>query len=349
MNDAPAPAASADAPQADPKLTHAAGEWKYTSPLLSCRFDPSGQFVFCSAQDNSVQRWNIASGQATALNAHDSWVRALAFNPSGNHVYTGGYDGRVFVWETSAEQPTPLRSLNAHGDVAHDGWVRAIAVSPDGKTVATCGNDNLVRLWNAEDGNLQNVLSGHSKHVYNVMFHPDGTRLISGDLKGEVREWDLGTSEQLRTLDGGTLWKYDEGFRADIGGVRGIDFSPDAALLACGGISEVSNAFAGIGNPLVVVFDYATGEKKQSLVTSKKLRGTIWNVHCHRQGFVIGCDSGHEGGHLLFWNTNDPNEFFDFKLPNLCYDSDLHSDGLRVVTAHQDNVLRIWRMTAPAA
>ena len=48
------------------KLTHAAGEWKYTSPLLSCRFDPSGQFVFCSAQDNSVQRWNIASGQATA-------------------------------------------------------------------------------------------------------------------------------------------------------------------------------------------------------------------------------------------------------------------------------------------
>ena len=65
-------------------------------------------------------------------------------------------------------------------------------------------------------------------HVYNVVFHPDGTRLVSGDLKGEVREWDLATSEQLRTLDGGSLWKYDEGFRADIGGVRGIDFSPDA-------------------------------------------------------------------------------------------------------------------------
>ena len=98
-----------------------------------------------------------------------------------------------------------------------------------------------------------------------MTFHPDGTRLVSGDLKGQVREWDLASGEQLRTLVGEGLWKYDEGFRADIGGVRGIDFSPDAALLACGGISEVSNAFAGIGNPLVVVFDYYTGEKKQAL------------------------------------------------------------------------------------
>ena len=40
-------------------------------------------------------------------------------------------------------------------------------------------------------------------------------------LKGELREWDLATGEQLRTFDAGALWKYDAGFGADIGGVRG--------------------------------------------------------------------------------------------------------------------------------
>ena len=78
----------------------------------------------------------------------------------------------------------------------------------------------------------------------------------------------------------------------------------------------------------------------------KKPRGTIWNVHFHPDGFLIGTDSGHEGGHLMFWKVDAPNEFFDFKLPNLCYDSDLHPDKLRMVTAHQDNVLRLWRMAA---
>jgi hypothetical protein len=84
------------------------------------------------------------------------------------------------------------------------------------------------------------VLAGHANHVYNVAFTSDGARLVSGDLKGNIRDWDLATGEQLRTLDGAALWKYDPGFGADIGGVRGIDFSPDGKLLACGGITEVT-------------------------------------------------------------------------------------------------------------
>ncbi len=338
MNDAEKNATPAPV---EPEKTHAAGEWKYTSPLLSCRFDPSGQFVFCSAQDNTIQRWNIATGEAVPLVGHDSWVRALAFHPSGSHLYSGGYDGVVIWWDVSSAAPEPQRTV-----AAHDGWVRAVATSPDGKQLATCGNDRLVKLWNTEDGSLVDVLTGHQCHVYNVLFHPDGRRLVSGDLKGEVREWDLATGEQLRTLDAAALWKYDKGFRADIGGVRGIDFSADAALLACGGITDVSNAFAGIGNPMVVVFDYEPGEKKQQLVTSKKLRGTIWNVRFHPTGFLIGAAGGHEGGHLLFWKVDAANEFFDLKLPNICYDFDLHPDRQRLVTSHEDNALRLWTMSA---
>lgn len=330
-------------PPADPQLTHAIGEFKHTSPLLSCRFDPSGQFVFATAYDNTIQRWQLSSGKVTPLVGHDSWVRALAFHPSGSTLYSGGYDGRVIWWDPSGESPQPQRTLEAH-----QGWVRAVAVSPDGKLLATCGNDNLVKLWNALDGTPVGECFGHANHVYNVAFHPDGRRLVSGDLKGIVREWDLESCEQLRQFDAQALWKYDPGFGADIGGVRGIGFSGDGKLLACGGISEVSNAFAGLGHPLVVVIDVEKGEKRQQHVTAAKLKGPVWNVRYHRDGFLIGASGGHDGGHLLFWKTEQPNEFFDFKLPDLCRDFDLHLDQLRLATSHDDKTLRLWQMTAKA-
>ena len=341
MNDTPnTPAPSA----ADPQKTHLAAEYKYTSPLLSCRFDASGQFVFATAYDNTIQRWHLASGKATPLVGHDSWVRALAFHPSGSHLYSGGYDGRVLVWEAAAEAPQPIRTIEAH-----QGWVRAVAVSPDGTRMATSGNDNLVKIWDTTDGRLVDELIGHANHVYNVVFHADGQRVVSGDLKGNVREWDLATGEQLRTFDAAPLWKYDPGFQADIGGVRGISFSHDGQWLACGGITEVSNAFAGIGHPLAVVFDYASGQSKQQHVSGAKLKGPLWNVRFHPAGYLIGGCGGHDGGHLLFWKLDQPAEYFDFKLPDICRDFDLHTDGLRMATSHEDKTLRVWQMTPKVA
>ncbi len=333
----------APAPKIDPQQTHAVGEFKYTCPLLACRFDPSGQFVFGTAYDNTIQRWHLGSGKATPLAGHDSWVRALAFHPSGSALYSGGYDGRLIWWEATAESPVPQRTIEAH-----DGWVRAVAVSPDGNLLATAGNDNKVKLWDAADGTQVGQCLGHRNHVYNVAFHPRQATLVSGDLKGVVIEWDIASGEELRSLDAAALWKYDAGFGADIGGVRAIAWGDDDKLLACGGITDVSNAFAGIGSPLVVVFDFATGEKKQSLVSSKKLRCPVSGVRFHRDGFVIASGGGLDGGHVLFWKLDAANEVFDFKLPDVARDLDLHADLLRLATVHEDKTLRLWQMTAKA-
>ena len=94
-------------------------------------------------------------------------------------------------------------------------------------------------------------------------------------------------------------------------------FSADGKLLACGGITEVSNAFAGIGNPLVVVFDFENGrEEAAARHRARSSRRRPRSVRFHRDGFVIGSTGGIDGGHLLFWKLDQPNEFFDFKLPD---------------------------------
>src|SRR5262249_192880 len=80
--------------EVDPAQTKPAQELKHASPLLGCRFDPAGRFVFAGAQDNSIQRWELAGGKRTELAGHESWVRGLAFAPKHNLLFSGDYHGK---------------------------------------------------------------------------------------------------------------------------------------------------------------------------------------------------------------------------------------------------------------
>jgi WD40 repeat protein len=410
----PAPAAKPAAPVApvkiDPAKTHMVKEYKHTSPLVGCRFDPSGQFVFAGAQDNAVVRWRLDDGKATPLVGHKSWVRALAFSPpspppqpsptrgegekqppSGGEkgvgekrpspppaekdrekkpspaqtgekagqskpppplwgrggvggerlLFSGDYAGRVLVWRADADKPEPIRTLDAHR-----GWVRALALSPDGKTLASCGNDHLVKLWSVADGKPLGELAGHACHVYNVAFHPDGKHLVSADLKGVVKVWDLATAALEREMDAKILYKYDPSFMADHGGVRGMAFNPDGSLLACAGITDVTNAFAGVGKPLVVLFDWASGKQKQLMRPKENFQGTAWAVIFHPDGFLASVGGGN-GGVLWFWKPDKGQDFFHLKLPNNARDLDLHPDSRRLAVAFFDGAVRVYSMEAP--
>lgn len=335
--------AAANTPQIDPAQTHQVSQWKHERPLIACRFDPSGKYVFTGAEDNDLTRWDLATGTATAYRGHDSWVRAITFSSSQDIVLSGGYDGRIFWWPTSAEMPMPIRQVQAH-----DGWVRALAMSPDNERLASCGNDRLVKVWNASDGNLELTLAGHESHVYNVAFHPTEASLVSFDLKGNLKHWDLATGEVKRDIAATVLYKYDTQFRADIGGARGIAFSRDGKQLAISGITNVSNAFAGVGNPAVVLLDWETGKPAVQYEGKEKINGVAWGVRQCPAGFWVGLSGGGGGGWLYFWRDAAADEFFKFKLPDTGRDLDMHPDGTRLAVAHADRHVRTYGLFAKA-
>lgn len=328
-------------PAAEPEKAHVAAEFAAKAPLIACRFEPKGRYLFATAEDDSVLRWDLsapepAKAAPTLFNAHSSWVFALAGLPDGGTFLTGGGDGRLIWWPTAAEKPEPIRDKKAHA-----GWVRSIAVSPDGRTVATCGNDRMVRLWSSEDGGLLMELPGHDRPVYRVMFTPDGRTLLSADLLGRVIVWDHRPGKEGRRLDAGKLYKYEGGQGVDYGGVRDFALSPDGKYLACAGLIEASNPLGAVSNPAIVVLDWASGKELKLIRPKEDIKGVMWGVRFLPSGDLVGASGGTGGGSLWFFKPEGPNEFHRLSMPNTARDMDLHPDGLRIATAHHDKKTRV--------
>ncbi len=322
----------------DVKQTHVAVDLVHNSPLISCRFDRTGKYVFAGAQDYNVWRFEIASGAKVALPT-ENWVRGIVCDHAGKVVVTSGYDGRLIWWPVEGEQPEPIRVV-----AAHDGWIRSLAVNPGDTLLASVGNDLVVRLWNLADGTLVREMTGHESHIYNVAFHPDGKQLVTGDLHSKLIHWDVETGTQLRTWQAESLQKYDPTFKAIYGGFPGMTFDADGKILAVCGITNVTNAFAGVGNPSVVVFDWEKAEKQIEHLSKAKLQANAWGVAIHPTGIRIAAAGGGSGGNLLFWNPSEADEFHVLKLPNTARDMDLSPDGLHVATAHFDGHVRISKL-----
>ena len=342
---AAAPAEAQPAPpQADPAKTHVAVEWKYdASPLIACRFDPQGRYVFASAEDNTVQRWELASGNRTSLAGHESWVRALAFSKDGETLVTAGSDDTLTWWPVAAEQPTPLRSVKAHA-----GWIRALGVSPDGALLASAGNDLVVRLWNMADGAPVREFAGHEKHVYSALFHSSGEFLLTGDLKGVVHQWEVASGKLVRSFDAKALHSYNGGQYVDFGGVRSLALSGDGKHLACSGLHNASNPLGAVHDPLVLRFDWESQTLVQSHIAAD-VKGIAWRSLFHRDGYLVAVSGGSTGGVILFFNAGQDKEYHRFALPSLARDLDLHPDGLQLATAHYDRHLRISKMAEKPA
>jgi WD40 repeat protein len=357
----------------DPTTARVERELKHGRPLIGCRFDPSGRFLFVSAEDDSVQRFDLVTGAKTAFVGHESWVRGITFvSPTPpvlpdfdawpRRLYatqslvgfgiagmpapkadpfvlvTADYHGKLIWWQGASDAPKPLKTVQAH-----DGYARAVVVSPDASTVASCGNDHLIKLWKAADGSAVRTLEGHESHVYNVAFSPDGARLVSCDLKGVVKDWNLKTGKCERDIDAKVLHKYDTGFMADIGGARGMAFKTDGMLVAICGITNVSNAFAGIGNPAVVLVDWKAG--KATLFKLKDaFQGTAWGVGFHPSGAVIAA-GGAGQGRVWFWKGDDVTSVHALNVPSNCRDLTISPTGDRFAVAGANGTAYVYNFT----
>ncbi len=336
----------------DIKQTHLAHEFVHNRPLICCRFDPTGKFIFAGGEDNLIHRWAIpafvkqgqpkpAAVPPVAFAAHDSWIYGLALTADGKQLLSVAGDGKLIWWDALSEKPTPIRTVQAH-----DGWARAVAISPDGKLIATGGNDNLVNIWNLATGARVHRLAGHTNRVYSVHFHPNGS-LFSGDLSGNVKQWDVAAGKEQGTFTAKELYEYNAGQGVDFGGVRGLTVSLDQKTLFAGGLYKATNPLGAVHEPIVLAFDLATKQKVRTFAPPNITGGVIWRLRTLVDGTIVGVSGGGSGGILLFWHPEQEKELHRVGLPNIARDCDATTTSELIATTHHDQRVRIYKLGPP--
>jgi WD40 repeat protein len=81
-----------------------------------------------------------------------------------------------------------------------------------------------VRLWEVGTKKQVAVLK-HPGIVYDVAFHPDGTRLVSAGADHTIRLWDTNTWEEVAELRGHQAYVHSVAFSPD--GTRLVSASGD--------------------------------------------------------------------------------------------------------------------------
>jgi len=296
-----------------------------TRQMSSARFTPCGKFLVACGHDGLLHRWDAQTDDFKELPTtagHNGWVQEVVFDAAGL-MYTTDSWGALHCWPYAGEKLEPKWSVAS----AHNGWIPDLSISPDGKLLATVGSDHKARVWNTADGAKLHELD-HPEQLFCVAIHPDGKSLLTGDLKGIVRQWDLTTQAVTRTIDCGTLFVLSR--LQDVGGARSLVFSADGTSLAVAGCKP-TNGGTLIGVPTVLLVDWATGQIKQTIAFGAASDALVSDVRFHPAGFLMAVATGQPGsGKLACHQPGEEKAFFETThMPN-CHSISLHPNAHRL-------------------
>lgn len=298
---------------------------KLARQLNAVRFTPCGRFVLAAGHDGLIHRFDMTVAETPELKpltGHNGWVQRLAIaagaEATGEHVYSVDSWGQLRCGSYADAEAAARWSH----PVAHDGWILDLTLSPSGKLLATCGIDRKIRIWSTAEGKKLHKFDNPDWEVLSVLFSPDEVSLLSGDLSGVVRQWDLATGKVIRELKATDLHKSDR--LQEVGGVRRMLFTFDGKRLLCAGTKpKVGGNVQGV--PAIVVFDFESGTVSKTLELGKEGDVYVTELLFHPAGFLMATISGNPGvGKLLFQRIEDNAPFFETtKMPN-CHSIAMH-------------------------
>lgn len=238
----------------------------HVSHINALAFSPDGSELCSGSFDNTLRRWDVASGAFRAGYAgHAGGVLTVRYSPDGRSILTAARDGTLRLWDLAPTAPhvrrvdssRPAMSLCLSRDgrtlyvATNDGGVRGldtatgrpkinfaghpvraatIRLSPNGRLLASASVEPSVRLWDAESGELRGELRGFGGPVSSLAFHPDGGMVATGSDDGIVRLWNIDRQTCTHTLQGSERFQRRPS----------LAFSPDGTTLAaCDGFGEV--------------------------------------------------------------------------------------------------------------
>lgn len=80
---------------------------EHGAPVLDLAWSHTGQAIFCAGADNTVKRWDLASGTSVTVAAHDREVKCVADVEQNGLLATASWDKSLRYWDPRTPTGVP--------------------------------------------------------------------------------------------------------------------------------------------------------------------------------------------------------------------------------------------------
>ncbi len=259
------------------------------------------------------------------LIGHLDAVWSSRFSPNGKLIASGGKDGALLLWDALSGQL--VRKFSPHPRE-----IRGVAFTPTGDHIASaCGFT--VRLFDVRGQEVRRF-SGHTATIKCLAFSADGKRLATGSEDKTVRTWDVSTGREVQRYTRHTQ------------GITAVVFPPHANQLASASRDQT-----------VRLWDLKSGLEAELLDAQA---GNVLDIAVAPDGKRLA--SAHFDTIVRIWRleplTDDAAAKGQDEKPRVVGECAGHKqmvsalaftpDGKRLLTAGQDQSLRLWDLTTGA-
>ena len=278
----------------------------HTEWVKAVAFSKDSTKLASVAFNGIITFWDVKTSQKTTrqITGHRDWLATLAFSPDGTLLASVGAESTMVVGFGRMINPDSLIRLthvNTGSEVAtlkDKKGVSNLTFSPDGKTVAF-SNHGEIRLWNTETGSVLNIPLSDPKNnvperlqpsISVLVFSPDGKKLVSGTMEGNIQMWDTETGIGLISLTeqdpDNVKYGVKEAANAEPDATVGATRSPDATVVITTYQDPIS------------VLAFSPNGKLLAAGSHRQIR--LWNMETGNWGKGISSISNYKEGREVF-------------------------------------------------
>jgi WD40 repeat protein len=277
----------------------------HPDPVIAVAFSPDGQMLATAGEDQTIKRWDTASGQEIGTHrGHESTVWTVAFSPDGKRLASGGKDELVKLWPV---EPKPARAQLT-------GLWRPVVWSPDSSFLAAGKGGATVQIFDVATLEPRPALAGAQ---YALACNRQGTAIFVRETTGAIASWDFATQFSRRLFEVQSASETEATTAA---------VSPNEVLIALGRDSGS-----------IHLVDLPAGKATSLAGHTRAVAAVAFSPDGR---FLI---SGSRDGTVRIWNVEQRQCMDTFSPhPELVTGLAISPDGRLLATGGSDHVIRLW-------